>query len=148
VDAVAARLELARGLGAEPLRLGHDDVIERVRDGSEGRGADAVLEAVGASDAGRLAYDVLRSGGVISSVGVCTDEKMSFSPTEAYNKNITFKTGRCPARSLMPGLIEIIRSNHALSSILTHRMPLKDGSEGYKIFDRKEDNCLKVLLTC
>lgn len=39
---------------------------------TQGLGADAVLEVVGAGPALRLAYDILRPGGIISSVGCHT----------------------------------------------------------------------------
>jgi len=72
VDSVESRLELARGLGAEPLNflLGKDAMLERVTLVSGGRGADAVIEVVGLSPALRTAFDLLRPFGMISSIGV------------------------------------------------------------------------------
>lgn len=72
VDSVPSRLELARGLGAEPLNFaeGKEAMLERVREVTEGRGADAVIEVVGLSPALRTAFDLLRPFGVISSIGV------------------------------------------------------------------------------
>jgi threonine dehydrogenase-like Zn-dependent dehydrogenase len=74
VDSVPARLELARGLGAEPLNFagegGKEAMIKRVLEVTEGRGADAVIEVVGLSPALRTAFDLIRPFGVISSIGV------------------------------------------------------------------------------
>ena len=72
VDSVVSRLELARGLGAEPLNFGEgkERMVERVREVTGGRGADAVIEVVGLSPALRTAFDLLRPFGVISSIGV------------------------------------------------------------------------------
>jgi threonine dehydrogenase-like Zn-dependent dehydrogenase len=33
-----------------------------------------------------------------------------------------------------------------LDDIITHRLPLSQVSEGYKMFKKKEDNCVKVVL--
>ena len=76
VDGVDSRLELAKGLGAEPLNFVKDPegMVRRVKEVTEGRGADAVIEVVGLSPALRTAYDLLRPFGVISSIGVHGDE--------------------------------------------------------------------------
>jgi threonine dehydrogenase-like Zn-dependent dehydrogenase len=76
VDSVPSRLELARGLGAEPLNFldGKEAMLERVRAVTEGRGADAVIEVVGLTPALRTAFDLLRPFGVISSIGVLNAE--------------------------------------------------------------------------
>jgi threonine dehydrogenase-like Zn-dependent dehydrogenase len=58
-------------------------------------------QVVGAASALRLAFDALRPAGVLSSVGVHTCPTFPWSPVEAYDKNLTFKAGRCPARTYM-----------------------------------------------
>lgn len=72
VDSVDSRLELARGLGAEPLNFMKDKegMHARIKEVTAGRGADAVVEVVGLSPALRTAFDLLRPFGVISSIGV------------------------------------------------------------------------------
>lgn len=72
VDGVESRLELAKKLGAEPLNFlkDKDGMIKRVKEVTDGRGADAVIEVVGLSPALRTAFDLLRPWGVISSIGV------------------------------------------------------------------------------
>lgn len=72
VDSIDSRLELAKKLGAEPLNFMTDKegMLKRVKEASDGRGADAVIEVVGLSPALRTAFDLLRPFGVISSIGV------------------------------------------------------------------------------
>ncbi len=114
---------------------------------TEGRGADAVLEVVGSPAAGRAAVDLVRPGGIISSVGVHTESRMAFSPVEAYDKNLTYKSGRCPARYYMERLIRVAQEKkYDLTSIITHRLPLSQGVEAYRLFDEKRDGCVKVIL--
>ena len=144
VDAVLERLELATRFGAEGLRLG-EDVGDPVRDATEGRGADAVLEGVGSAEASRLAFDLVRPGGVVAIAGVHHESTFSFSPLEAYNKNLTLSIGRCPARSLMEELLPVLRRRSDLAAIITHRLPLSDGPRAYDMFDRKQDGCIKVM---
>ena len=148
VDSIPDRLAIARKYGARPVNLLKTDVVEFMMDATEGIGVDGVLEVVGNPEAQELAYKLVRPGGVISSVGVHTSSHFSFSPVDAYNKNITYKTGRCPARHYMSGLIQILQKRSLdLSAIISHKMPLSEGVEGYHIFDKKLDKSLKILLT-
>lgn len=147
IDSVEERLTMAKAFGAIPINFKKENPLEVIKEHNEGRGADAVMEVVGNSAAGKLAYELIRPGGIISTVGVCNDNHLSFSPTQAYNKNITYKVGRCPARHFMDKLIPIVQAKkYDLTSILTHRMKLSEGVKGYDIFANKKDNCLKVVL--
>jgi threonine dehydrogenase-like Zn-dependent dehydrogenase len=72
VDAIESRLELAKSLGAEPwnFKTDREGLDKRVKELTNGRGADVVIEVVGLSAALRTAFDLLRPWGTISSVGV------------------------------------------------------------------------------
>lgn len=147
IDTVPERLAMARRFGATPIDASKENAISKILEATEGRGADAVMEAVGSGFAGKLAYDLLRPGGTISVVGVCNDDHLSFSPVQAYNKNITYTVGRCPARAMIDELVPFVQNKKAdITSIITHRMKLSDGVSGYDIFANKKDNCLKVVL--
>jgi len=147
IDSVTERLKLAEKFGAIPLNYLKNNPVELIREVTDGRGADAALEVVGSQEAGRLAFDLVRPGGIISTVGVHTEKYVAFSPVEAYNKNITYKIGRCPARHYMEKLLPIVQSKkYDLRAIISHRLPLAEGVRGYEIFNNKLDNCIKVLL--
>lgn len=123
-------------------------VVAAIRDATDGRGADAVLEAVGSPSAGRLAYDIVRPGGTIAVVGVHHTASFAFSPVEAYDKNLTYRVGRCPARAYMPTLVDLARDRRGdLAALFTHRVPLSDGPAAYALFDEKRDGCVKVMLS-
>lgn len=147
-DNVPERLKMAENFGAIPVNGAKVDAIATIQSVTQGRGADGVMEAVGTTGAGRLAYDLLRPGGIISVVGVCNDPHMAFSPVQAYNKNITYKVGRCPARAMIGELLPMVQAEKFnFSTIISHRMKLSEGVHGYDIFANKKDNCLKVVLT-
>jgi len=147
IDTVAERLDRAKQFGAIPINASIENPLEIINAANEGRGADAVLEAVGNSATNKLAYDLVRSGGIISAVGVCTDQHLAFSPTQAYDKNLTYKVGRCPSRFMMNELVPMVqRKKYDFTSIITHRLTLAEGVKGYDIFSNKKDNCLKVVL--
>ena len=148
IDAVAERLELAETFGAIPVNYDRQDPVELLREATDGRGVDAVLEIVGRPSAARLAMDLVRPGGTIASVGVHTDEHQGLSLNEAYDRNLTFRTGRCPARHYMERLVPLVLDQaYPLTAVFSHRLPLSDGPRGYEIFDRKLEGCTKVILT-
>jgi threonine dehydrogenase-like Zn-dependent dehydrogenase len=147
VDTVPERLALAARLGAVPIDLRGGDAIETIRSATAGRGVDAVLEAVGSPDSSLLAFQLVRPGGTIAAVGVHHEAVFPFSPGAAYDKNLTYRIGRCPARHYMEQLLPIARRREAeLTSIFTHRISLDRAPEGYRIFDGKLDGCIKVAV--
>ena len=142
-DTVEERRALAARFGAEAHEPG-DGLASAVRDATDGRGADAALEAVGSPEASRLAFDLVRPGGVVAIAGVHHESRFAFSPLEAYDRNLTLRIGRCPARSLMDELLPLLRRRPDLAAMVTHRRPLAEGAAAYAMFDRKEDGCIKV----
>lgn len=145
VDSVAERLELARRLGAQTVELA-GGVVDQAKALTGGLGVDAVLEVVGSAAATRLAVELVRPGGVIAAAGVHTESHLAFSPGEAYDKNLTYRAGRCPARSYLPEAIEIARDGpETVTSIVTHRLSLADGPGAYEMFAERRDGCVKVL---
>lgn len=146
IDRVAERLALAADLGAVPLAPDRDPV-ETVKDETGGRGVDSVLEVVGLPAAARLAIDLVRVGGILATVGFHTDPAFGFSPGDAYDRNLTYRTGRCPARRFIREALEILeRHGDRLSQLITHRVPLAQGPAAYRMFHDKKESCIKVVL--
>lgn len=146
IDGIAERLELAESFGARSVDLAADP-IATLRQATGGRGADVVLEAVGSPAASRLAVDLIRPGGTVAAVGVHTEEHFSFSPVEAYDKNLTYCAGRCPVRPRLERMLGLVESGrYDLGRLISHRMPLSEGVRAYEIFDKKLDGCTKVVL--
>ncbi|MDZ7363791.1 MAG: alcohol dehydrogenase family protein [candidate division KSB1 bacterium] len=147
IDTIPERLALAAKFGATLIDYQKENPLAVIRDVTEGRGADAVLEAVGSPAAARLALDLVRPGGILAVAGVHTEEHFAFSPAEAYDKNLTYKVGRCPARYYAERLIPIVeKKKYDLTSMISHRLPLAEGVRGYKIFAEKLEGCTKVIL--
>ncbi|QEC66789.1 zinc-binding dehydrogenase [Panacibacter ginsenosidivorans] len=147
IDVVPERLAIAKQFGAVPLNPSLIDIKEEILNNTHGRGADAVMEVVGSSATLKMAIDLLRPGGTISSVGVHTANHFSFSPGEAYDKNLIYKSGRCPAHYYAEKLIrEEVLQRYAIEDIITHQFLLQDGAKAYEVFDKKLDNCVKAIL--
>jgi len=131
VDSVSSRLELAAGLGAEPLNFVKDKegMEKRIKEVTEGRGADVVIEVVGLSPALKTAFDLIRPWGIISSIGVHNGEvfqpdgylsfvmltyQIPWSGNQAYGKNLRVQMGRCPVRSIFPKALKLLEEKQDL----------------------------------
>jgi threonine dehydrogenase-like Zn-dependent dehydrogenase len=147
IDFSDERLEMAKQFGAIPLNARNENLTEMLLAVSDGRGTDAVMEVVGSAEALKLAIEIVRPGGVISSVGVHTEKYFSFSPGQAYDKNLIYKTGRCPAHYYAEKLLkEQVIQRYPAEQIITHRFDLTDGDVAYSVFANKSDNCIKAVL--
>lgn len=66
------------------------------------------MQVVGNTSALTLAYDLVRAFGVITSVGVHGEPALPFTGRQAYNKNVSFDFGRCPARAMFPAAFDLL----------------------------------------
>jgi threonine dehydrogenase-like Zn-dependent dehydrogenase len=147
VDRVGYRLKLAEELGAEPVSLERGDPAEQLRARTGGRGPDVVLECVGHETPFTQAIQAVRPGGAVSSVGVYVETSMGFPAREAFFKDLSLKMGICNARNYMTLLLPLVQGGKLRPArIITHTMALGDAPKGYAIFDRKEDQAIKVML--
>lgn len=147
VDPVPSRREVARRFGAVAVGPGEDEVRAVVDERSEGRGADGAIEAVGAPEATRTAAGLLRHGATLAAVGVHTEPHLALAPGEIYDRNLTYASGRCPARHYLPRSLEIARRDQELvSTLISHRLPLEQGVEAYRRFAAREAGWTKVVL--
>eukprot|EP00730_Choanoeca_flexa_P001116 TRINITY_DN10485_c0_g1_i1.p1 TRINITY_DN10485_c0_g1~~TRINITY_DN10485_c0_g1_i1.p1 ORF type:complete len:388 (+),score=36.60 TRINITY_DN10485_c0_g1_i1:2-1165(+) len=147
LDLVEARLQYARNFGAtHAVDSSSVDLFKTLIQLAEGRGPPVVLELVGGNKTLRLAYDLVGHGGCISSIGVNNDEDMPFNANDMYNKNLTLKVGRCPARHLMVQAMQLSTTKlRSCTDIITHRLPLADGMEAYRRFANREEGVIKTV---
>lgn len=144
LDPAADRRRLAERFGGEGVAP--EAAGERVAEATGGRGADVVVEAVGSPAATRLAWELVRPGGTISAVGVHHEPALAIAPGALYDKNLTYRAGRCPARALMPRLLELLaRGGWPFDELVSHRLPLAEGPAAYAAFDRREPGWSKVV---
>ncbi len=144
----------------------YDNTGEYIKEITHG-GADAVIDCVGmdgkmsaletvetmmklqggSKSAIELSAQAVRKGGTVSIVGVYGAKYNMFPFGDFFSRNITLKMGQCPAHAYVNPILELIQNNQFdATDIITHKIPLEKGSYGYEIFDKKEDNCIKVIL--
>lgn len=170
VDHHPYRLEFARSqYGVIPINFDEvDDVAEAIIEQTNGfRGVDAAIDAIGFEAKGSTVETVLttlkietssghalrqciasvRRGGIVSVPGVYAGFLHGFLFGDAFDKGLTFKMGQTHVHVLLPHLLEqILAEKLKPEVIISHRLPLNDAAEGYRIFNEKEDNCRKVIL--
>ena len=101
---------MASTYGAIPLLASDAEALAQLRDATQGHGVDVVLECVGSEQATRSAYDLARPGATIAAAGVHCESHLAFSPGEAYDKNLTYRAGRCSARAMMEETMPLVSS--------------------------------------
>ena len=145
VDPVPERRARAAKLGAVVAEPG-PEVSSAVAALGGSRGADSVMEFVGLPGAQRLAWEVLRPGGVMAVIGCHSAPTFAFSPAEAYDKNLTYRTGRCPARAYMDRLTDrVVREMSHIAGVVTHRFAPQDCVRAYDVFAHQRDGCVKAV---
>lgn len=113
---------------------------------SDHGGADIVLEVAGAEDTFRLAWQCARPNAIITIVALYDTPQLLPLP-DMYGKNLTFKTGGvdgCDCAEILP-LIE--QGKIDTTPLITHRFPLTEIEEAYRIFENKLDNVIKIAIS-
>jgi threonine dehydrogenase-like Zn-dependent dehydrogenase len=147
VDMVPERLARAAELGAEPIDATGGDTVAKVHEATGGRGAEAVIEAVGADASVNDAILCAAPGGTISVVGVNLNLALPFPMPVALMKRLTFRVTMASIPTTWPALFPLVASGKLKpEQVFTHRLGLSEAAEGYRIFDAREDGVLKVLL--
>ena len=174
IDRFPERLRMAseKAHATDIINYEEMDVHETLMEMTGGIGPDACIDAVGmeAHMTGLIgAYDRIkqatmlesdrphvfrqaimacRKGGTVSVPGVYGgfDDKIPLG--SFVNKALTLKTGQTHVQRYMKPLLERIEKDEIDPSfVITHRMSLDDAPRGYDIFLKKEEDCVKVVLT-
>jgi threonine dehydrogenase-like Zn-dependent dehydrogenase len=172
IDQVPERLQMAREKGrAETIDLSREDVFDRLKTMTGGLGPDACIDAVGLEAHGatldayidkvkaaaflatdrpnalRQAIHACRKGGIVSIPGVYGGFLDKVPIGAAFQKGLTMKMGQTHVmRYMKPLLDRIERGEIDPSFVITHRVPLEQAPEAYRVFRDKQDHCIKVVL--
>ncbi|WP_431101199.1 zinc-dependent alcohol dehydrogenase [Roseateles noduli] len=145
-----------------------DDPAQLIIEQTDHRGVDASIDAVGFESKGSTVETVLstlklegssgtslrwaiaatRRGGIVSVPGVYAGFIHGFLFGDAFEKGLSFASGQTHAQRFMPELLRHIESGELKPDVIvSHRLPLTEAARGYDIFNKKEEDCRKVVLT-
>jgi S-(hydroxymethyl)glutathione dehydrogenase / alcohol dehydrogenase len=168
VDIEEYRLEKARQITkSETINAFQTDAVDAIRAATGGYGADICIDAVGMEahrtvaekiknvmlvQAGsmkvlEMCFDAVRRGGTVSVVGVYGSTYDNFPLYKWFDKGIKMMGGQAWVQRYIDELLNLVATGQiVLDDVISHRAPLEDAAEMYKIFNNKEDDCVKVVL--
>src|SRR3954465_9946306 len=155
----------------ETVNFENDDVFDRLKERTAGRGPDSCIEAVGLEAHGatldayydrakaamflatdrptalRQAIHACRKGGTVSIPGVYGGFLDKKPIGAAFGKGLTFKMGETHVMKYLRPLLDRIEAGQIDPSfVITHRLPIDEAAEAYKLFRDSKDECIKVVL--
>ncbi len=171
IDHFPHRLELAKRFGAETINFEQSKVYEALQDMTGAMGPDASIDCVGLEAHGAFADNVLdqikvstflgtdrahvirqvvlatRKGGRVSMPAVYGGFVDKFPLGALMQKGLTLKTGQTHVqRYLRPLYTAIAEGKIDTTFLISHRMPLEQGPDGYRKFHDEQDTCTKIVL--
>lgn len=171
IDHFPHRLELAKKFGALTINYEQTDTYEALMELTGGIGPDAVIDAVGLEAHGFFADNVVdqikastflgtdrphalrqaivacRKGGRVSVPGVYGGFLDKFPFGAVMEKGLTLKSGQTHVQKYLPKLLEMIGNKELDTTFLiSHRLPLEQAVEGYRMFKEEQNSCTKVVL--
>jgi alcohol dehydrogenase len=150
VDSDPVRLAMSRRMGADiTLDFTRVDVVDEVRRLTGGFGADVAIEALGTPGTFENALRCLRPGGTLSSLGVYSGKLQI--PYEAFAAGLgdhRIVTTLCPGgKERMGRLLRAVQSGRFdPTPLITHRYPLAEIGEAYRVFSNRLDGVLKIAV--
>lgn len=172
IDRFPERLRMAREISrAETINYEEVNVLDALKTITGGRGPDACIDAVGMEAHGvglvgaydrvkqammleterpnalREALMACRNGGVVSIPGVYGGFLDKMPIGSFMNRSLTLKTGQTHVQRYLKPLLDRVQAGEIDPSvIITHRMPLEQAPDAYRMFRDKQDECVKVVL--
>lgn len=123
-----------------------EDCREIVLRSSDHGGADVVLEVAGTDDTFRLAWECARPNAIVTVVALYDHPQVLPLP-DMYGKNLIFKTGGVDGCDCAEILRLIEEGKIDTTPLITHRFPLNEIEEAYRIYENKLDGVMKVAVS-
>ena len=139
------RIQFVREHYPDVLLTNPENCKDFVLINSDHGGADVVLEVAGVEDTFRLAWECARPNGIVTIVALY-DKPQILPLPDMYGKNLVFKTGGVDGCDCAEILSLIEEGKIDTTPLITHRFPLDEIEEAYRIFENKLDGVIKVAI--
>jgi len=146
VDVDDARLAVAQNAGADAVLNSRTcDVPAEIRARTNGRGADAVLEAVGMTAPIQTAISAVRKGGTVTLIGNFSGQ-IDLPLQQVVTRQIRLQ-GSCASAGEYPKCIELMASRKIrVDDLISAYTPLEDAANWFDRLYRHEPNLMKVIV--
>ncbi len=141
IDGIAERLSLGKTMGCDAVvNFRKEDVVERLKQLTDGRGPDRVYESSGSLVAQKQALEAAAVHGQICMVGFNgpMSQKADSAPSlyTAIGKELTLFGSSIMPRQDHFAILDLIRKKHVdLEAMITHRFPFDQIQEAIRLFD-------------
>jgi 2-desacetyl-2-hydroxyethyl bacteriochlorophyllide A dehydrogenase len=145
IDPIPERRLKAAELGA--IAIDPVDALETIKQATAGQMLDCAVEVVGAAATTALALDLVGKEATVSVIGAGL-ERFDFPIQAAFRKGITFRVSICSVQRQLTDLIKWIQEGRLHPErVISHRMSLSHGAQAYRMFDKREDGVVKIVLS-
>jgi alcohol dehydrogenase len=146
LDLDPARLALMRTAGAEPIDLRTTNAEMALARVTDGRGADVVVDAVGARDVFTTSLEVVRRGGRVVVIGMYKSETVELQLGVSWIRGVWVQfAGETPIHAWWnPTMDAVAAGTLDPSPLVSDRLPLREAAAGYAAFDARA--ATKVVL--
>jgi len=106
--------------------------------------------AIDRLDALHTAITSVRRGGTVSVSGVYGGEVDPMPMMEMFDRGIQLRMGQCHVKRWIDDIMPLVLDPAdplGTEDLATHVLALEDAAHGYDIFQKKQDQCIKVVLT-
>ena len=145
-DVDASRLKLAANLGANTLIATGSELVSKIMELTNGKGVDAVAEAVGINETVPTAIDCVSKGGTVTLIGNLSPE-VTLPLQKVVTRQIRLQ-GSCASAGEYPRAIELVASGRIqVQPLISAVAPLEEGPRWFERLYAREPNLMKVILT-
>ena len=143
----AEKRELAEKLGADVTIPGGEGVIEHVREATEGRGADVVIETTGVLASLAASISMARFGGRLLLFGIFTEKEGTLPFYDLYFKELTLINSRVAKSEDYPPSIALVeRGTVRLQPLVSNVMPLGELKTAIGLVGSASGRRMKIIL--
>jgi 2-desacetyl-2-hydroxyethyl bacteriochlorophyllide A dehydrogenase len=144
VDPVAGRRTLAADSGAIPI---DGPTVAAVLEATNGRGVDAVIDAVALDATLDDAFACVRAGGTVSVIGVHNLDPYPLPILMGLFRSITLRMTTAAVQQTWKELIPLVTSGRLRTDgIFTHEFALEDAAAAYQQVAARTGDCIKVMM--
>ena len=145
VEPTKWRAERALKMGAEVVfDPGEQHLVEKIKELTDGRGADCAIDCSGTPQGERLCIDAVRRRGRVAFTGECSQDLTIQASRDMIRKGLILAGNWCYNTSDLPAIMKVIQESPLIDLLISHTMPMSKIQEAFELLVSGE--CAKIVL--